>query len=85
MTIANNFTLIAGIVGKNSHTHTLTVTGLCNVGDGSGSANTAHLDTSTSGTAITNFGALTILSDGKYTQSTTTNVGSIRNVGGTIA
>ena len=85
ISMVNNFTLIAGIVSKNTHTHTVTVTGLCNVGDGSGSADTAHLDTSTSGTATSNFGTLVILSDGKYTQPTTTNVSSIRNVGGTIA
>jgi len=84
LTALNNVTVKKGVLTKNSHTHTLDFKGLTVVGVGGGSL-AAHIDASTSGSATSNFGALTILTDGKYTQSTTTNVSSIRNVGGTIA
>jgi len=84
LTVLNNVTVKKGVLTKNSHTHTLDFKGLTVVGVGGGSL-AAHIDASTSGSATSNFGALTILTDGKYTQSTTTNVSSIRNVGGTIA
>ena len=84
LTALNNVTVKKGVLTKNSHTHTLDFKGLTVVGVGGGSL-AAHIDASTSGSATSNFGSLTILTDGKYTQSTTTNVSSIRNVGGTIA
>ena len=84
MTVLNNVTVQNGVLTKNSHTNTFDFGGLVTVGIGGGSL-AAHIDSTTSGTATDNFGALTILTDGKYTQPTTTNVSSIRNVGGTIA
>ena len=84
MTVLNNVKVQNGVLTKNSHTNTFDFKGLVTVGIGGGSL-AAHIDSTTSGTATDNFGALTILSDGKYTQPTTTNVSSIRNVGGTIA
>ena len=84
MTVLNNVKVQNGVLTKNSHTNTFDFKGLVTVGIGGGSL-AAHIDSTTSGTATDNFGALTILTDGKYTQPTTTNVSSIRNVGGTIA
>ena len=84
MTVLNNVTVQNGVLTKNSHTNTFDFGGLVTVGIGGGSL-AAHIDSTTSGTATDNFGALTILTDGKYTQPTTTNVSSIRNAGGTIA